>query len=108
MTNKDMNDKLHIISWLLKDMFWCLQLAIPAIIMVFPTIGLMLYMIIKNPEDRLENLTVSSWIMMNILWMLNELKATQWPRWPIYIPMSLGIIFSILLIRDIYKRKKVS
>ncbi len=104
MNMKDISNKLHIVSWLLKDAFWCLQWTIPAIFMIFPTIGLMAWMLYKHPEDRLENLTTSSWILMNILWMLHELP-TQWPKWPVYFPMIMGALFSIILIS---KLKKVS
>ena len=104
MNSKDIYNKLHIVSWLMKDAFWCLQWTIPAIGMIFPTIGFMLWILIKNPEDRLENLTTSTWIFMNILWMLHELP-THWPKWPVYIPMIFGGILSITLIS---KLKKVS
>jgi hypothetical protein len=105
MNIKDIHNKLHIVSWLLKDAFWCLQLTIPAIVMIFPTIGLMFWMIYKHPEDRLENLTLSAWIMMNILWMLHELP-TQWPKWPVYFPMALGSLLSIILISKLKKSVK--
>jgi hypothetical protein len=104
MTSKDIYNKLHIVSWLMKDAFWCLQLTIPAIFMIFPTIGFMFWILLNDKESRLENATTSTWIIMNILWMLHELP-TQWPKWPVYIPMALGSILSIILISKI---KKVS
>jgi hypothetical protein len=102
---KDLHNKLHIVSWLLKDAFWCLQLTLPAILMIFPTLGLMVYMLIKNPEERLQNATLSSWILMNILWMLHELP-TRWPKWPVLIPMALGTTLSALLLWKLWEGRK--
>jgi|LauGreDrversion4_2_1035121.scaffolds.fasta_scaffold23765_5 hypothetical protein len=85
--------ELHVISWLLKDMFWCLKLNMLATIMVIPTAFLTIYLLIKEKDKRLLNLTLFSWVFMNITWMLHEIYDT--PEWPIRVFMLLGIAMTI-------------
>ena len=80
----------HVISWLLKDAFWCLKFTWLATFMVFPTA--MLTFVILYKERNHTNLILSFWVFMNIFWMLHELQ--NFPEWPIKVFMFLGI-FSI-------------
>lgn len=88
--------ELHVISWLLKDMFWCLKLNMLATIMVAPTAFLTIYLLIKEKDKRLLNLTLFSWVFMNITWMLHEIYGT--PEWPIRVFMLLGVATTIRFI----------
>jgi hypothetical protein len=94
---KEISNKLHIISWVIKDSLWCLQLSLLAKIMTVPTIFFSLYMLWTEKENRLENLTVTSWIFMNIFWMLHEFHS-QIPKFIAYGFMSTSILLSILMI----------
>jgi len=98
------SNKLHIISWVIKDSLWCLQLPLFAKIMIIPTIFFSLYMLWNDKENRLENLTVTSWIMMNIFWMLHEFHS-QIPKYISYGFMSTSIFLSILMVVEMHKKR---
>jgi hypothetical protein len=67
--------------------------------MVFPTGFLTLYILFKEKQNRESNLILSSWVFMNIFWMLNELQG--FPFWTVQLFMLTGI-FSVL--RTLYKK----
>jgi hypothetical protein len=87
---------LHVIFWLLKDTFWCLQFTAGAVTMLIPTLALTIYILFKETENRAENFILSSWILMNCFWMSHELLNT--PYWLVYPPMLIGISFMFKLI----------
>lgn len=94
--------ELHVISWLLKDMFWCLKLNVLATFMIFPTAFLTIFLLIKEKDKRLLNITLFSWVFMNITWMLHEIHNT--PEWPIRVFMLLGVATTIRFIINKLKR----
>jgi hypothetical protein len=96
LKNKLDFQELHVISWLLKDMFWCLKLNLLATLMVFPTAFLTIFLLIKEKDKRLLNFTLFSWVFMNITWMLHEIHNT--PEWPIRVFMLLGVATTIRFI----------
>jgi hypothetical protein len=85
----------------MKDVFWCLKLPVMATFMVFPTGLLTLYLLFKEKEYLNSNLILSSWVFMNIFWMLHELQ--NFPFWIVQIFMLLGIFNTLRLI---VKRRK--
>ena len=89
----------HFVSWLFKDVFWCLKLTWMATLMVFPTMFLTVYLLITEKENRESNLILSSWVFMNIFWMLHELQ--NFPMWPVQVCMILG---GIAVANSIYKK----
>jgi hypothetical protein len=91
--------EIHVISWLLKDIFWTLKWTWFATWMVLPTITLAIYIFIKDKESRDSNLVLLSWLFMNIFWMLHELHNS--PYWPVQIFMFFGILstFNLMLKR---------
>jgi len=101
MKSEDAKSKLHIISWLLKDAFWCLKLDHLALLMILPTIILTAYATYTQKENRLENITLFSWILMNIFWMLSEIL--KWPKALVYFPMGLGISLSLYILYRILR-----
>lgn len=101
---KEISNRLHIISWVIKDSLWCLQFPLFAKIMIVPTIFFSLYMLWVEKENRLENLTVTSWIMMNIFWMLHEFHS-HIPKYISYGFMSTSIFLSILMIVEMHKKR---
>jgi len=96
--------EIHVISWLLKDVFWTLKWAWMATVMVLPTLLLALYIFIREKESRDSNLVLLSWLNMNIFWMLHELQNL--PYWPVQLFMFLGILSTFRLI--LKKRKNES
>lgn len=88
---------LHIISWLLKDIFWSMKWVWLASFMVLPTSFLTIYILITDKENRNSNLILSSWVFMNVFWMLHELHST--PYWPVQVFMLSGILSIINLLK---------
>lgn len=93
--------EIHIISWLLKDIFWTLKWTWMATTMVFPTLVLAIYICFKEKDSRDSNLVLLSWLLMNIFWMLHELQSL--PYWPVQLFMFLGILTTF---RILYNRTK--
>ncbi len=91
--------EIHVISWLLKDIFWTLKWTWMATTMVLPTALLAIYIFITDKESKDSNLVLLSWLFMNIFWMLHELQNL--PYWPVQVFMFLGILstFNLLLKR---------
>lgn len=92
--------EVHLISWLLKDMFWTLKWVWMSTFMVIPTFLLGLYIFIIEKESRDSNLILLSWLLMNIFWMLHELQ--NFPYCLVQIFMFLGIFSTFRLL---YKRR---
>jgi hypothetical protein len=86
--NKWSIQEVHFTSWLNKDGFWCLKFKWLATFMVFPTIFLTIYILVKEKENRSTNLTLTSWVFMNIFWMLHELQ--NFPQWMVTVCMIFG------------------
>ena len=61
--------------------------------MVFPTIFFTVFLLITEKDQRDTNLILSSWVSMNIFWMLHELQG--FPMFPVQISMFLGA-FSVI------------
>jgi hypothetical protein len=80
--------EVHFTSWLIKDVFWCLKFKWLATFMVFPTIFLTIFILVKEKENRDTNLILTSWVLMNIFWMLHELQ--NFPYWIVTIWMVFG------------------
>lgn len=68
-------ENLHIACWLIKDTFWVMDLQIPGIIMIFPTLFLAFFITFrfrKVISELFHNLAVCFWIMANAIWMIGE------------------------------------
>ncbi len=83
----------------MKDVFWCLKLPLFATLMVIPTTFLTLYILFKEQDNRDTNLILSSWVFMNIFWMLHELQ--NFPYWPVQVCMILG---GLAVVNSLYKK----
>jgi|688.fasta_scaffold38670_2 hypothetical protein len=87
---------IHFTSWLFKDIFWCLKLKWLATFMIVPTILLTLHILYVEKENRDSNITLLSWVMMNVFWMSHELHNI--PMWGVYISIGFGVINTLRLI----------
>lgn len=68
-------ENLHIVMWLLKDTCWVLDLKIPGLIMIFPTISVAIHitwLYRNNRSELFHNLAVVAWICANSVWMIGE------------------------------------
>lgn len=68
-------ENLHILLWLIKDACWALNLKIPALIMIIPTLMvaiLITYQTRKITSELLHNLAIDFWITANCTWMVGE------------------------------------
>jgi len=88
--------EIHVTSWLLKDIFWCLKFTWLATLMVFPTSVLTIYLLVTEKDNRDANITLFSWVFMNIFWMLHELQ--NFPFWPVQLFMLSGIFNTFRLL----------
>lgn len=92
-------ENLHILFWLIKDACWALNLHIPALIMIIPT---MLAAIIitwqtrKMISELIHNLAVVIWIFANCTWMIGEFygldEGVYGLRHMALIPFSIGLL----------------
>lgn len=100
--NEDKVDFFHFSFWLLKDIFWLLKWKLLATFMVIPTFILTIYIITKSKKIISTTSIFSSWVMMNIFWMLHELYG---------IPLSFSFIFifsgliflTMFIVKEIFK-----
>ena len=97
MNKNQLVNRLHVIAWVAKDILWNLQFEYAAKIMIAPTLIFTVWMLIKDVSNRIENLALTFWIMMNICWMLHEFSP-HWPKDWSYIPMFPAIFFTTLFI----------
>lgn len=68
-------ENLHILLWLIKDVCWALNLKIPALIMIIPTMMVAIiitYQTRKITSELLHNLAIDFWISANCTWMVGE------------------------------------
>lgn len=87
--SEDKIDFFHFSFWLLKDIFWLLKFKVLASLMLIPTIVLTLYIVIKQKKFVSTTTIFSSWVMMNVFWMLHELYNT--PLFPSYVFILIGL-----------------
>ena len=85
--------EMHFISWLIKDIFWCFRFDNLATLMVAPTVILTIYILIKDNCNRKVNYIISSWVMMNVFWMLHEIHG--FPFFVAKIFMFLGLVTAL-------------
>jgi hypothetical protein len=98
--NNDDIDFFHFSFWLLKDIFWLLKWKFMATFMVVPTVLLTLYIILKTKKIISTTTIFSSWVMMNVFWMLHELYNT-----PLFISLFFAIIGLFVLVVYFIKNK---
>lgn len=73
--NTRQQENIHILFWLIKDSCWMMQFKEIATFMIFPTIGIAIWILIqsrKSVKRFLPNLAVLFWITANAIWMLGE------------------------------------
>jgi hypothetical protein len=88
-------ENIHIVFWLVKDTCWMLEYKLLGALMVLPTIGLCIWIILKtkNTNDVFVNLAVLCWISANSFWMLMEFFNHNIYKNYAAIPFACGFLF---------------
>lgn len=98
-------ENIHIYLWLMKDACWAAHWVIPGLIMILPTLGAAIWLLIRSKGDRTElvhNTAVLCWISANAIWMCAEFfnRETEWK------PFSFLLFGTGILILTIYYLKR--
>jgi hypothetical protein len=109
-------ENLHILFWLIKDACWAMNLKIPALIMIVPTMAVALMITWQTRHMKSElyhNLAIDFWITANCTWMVGEFfhwDENLWNGWGLrqfaLIPFVLGL--GILTYYYLVHRRKKS
>ena len=68
-------ENMHILFWLIKDACWAINLHVPAMLMIIPTIGVAMVICWQTRfiiSEFIHNLAVILWITANTTWMIGE------------------------------------
>lgn len=85
-------ESFHIVLWLMKDLFWVLDLKVAGTVMVAPTLAMALWIAWRARGDAgelLHSLAVACWITANGIWMVGEFFFADTKR-PMAIPFFLA------------------
>lgn len=69
------NENLHIILWLVKDLAWLMEYKVTGLVMVFPTVAMAFFITWQSRNDRRElfhSIAVICWIFANSTWMIGD------------------------------------
>jgi len=73
-------ENLHVLFWLIKDICWCIGFKPLGVAMIFPTLSVAIYIMIKNRQlisEFTHNLAITLWITANSMWMIFEFTGTD-------------------------------
>jgi len=73
-------ENLHVLFWLVKDICWCIGFKPLGVAMIFPTLSVAIYIMIKNRQiisELTHNLAIIFWITANSMWMIFEFTGTD-------------------------------
>ena len=92
-------ENLHVLFWLVKDICWCIGFKPLGVAMIFPTLSVAVYIMIKNRQivsELTHNLAIIFWITANSIWMIFEFTGTdeQLKNYCL-IPFGLGLAILI-------------
>jgi hypothetical protein len=92
-------ENLHVLFWLIKDICWCIGFKPLGIAMIFPTLSVAIYIMVKNRHmvsELTHNLAIMLWITANSMWMIFEFTGTdeQYKNFCL-IPFLLGLLILI-------------
>lgn len=68
-------ENLHILLWLIKDLFWLTEFKLLGVIMILPTFIAAVWLTYHSRNERVEllhNIAVTLWIIVNGNWMIAE------------------------------------
>ena len=95
-------ENLHILFWLVKDVCWAMNLKVPGLIMIVPTLSvaiLITHHTRKIKSELIHNLAIDFWITANCTWMIGEffgwdvnLVGSWGLRQFAIIPFAIGLL----------------
>lgn len=92
-------ENLHVLFWLVKDICWCIGFKPLGVAMIFPTLIVAIYIMIKNRHivpELAHNLAIIFWITANSLWMILEFTGTDEElKYYCLIPFLAGLVILI-------------
>ena len=97
------HENTHILLWLIKDSCWVMEFKVPALVMIFPTLSMAFYLLIKswsNTSERIHNWSICFWIMANSIWMIGEFTEQEYRP---YAAILFGI--GLMSLVSFYLRK---
>lgn len=107
-------ENMHILFWLIKDICWCLGFRPLGIAMVFPTLFVAVWIMLRNrsiASELFHNVAIILWIIANSLWMVAEFYHVDEQVKPFcLIPFTMGIAlltYYYLIYAPMQKRKSV-
>ncbi|MXV15843.1 hypothetical protein [Hufsiella ginkgonis] len=68
-------ENAHIALWLLKDTCWVMDLHVPGLVMIAPTLALAIFITARfrrYTAELFHNIAVCLWITANSVWMIGE------------------------------------
>ena len=88
-------ENLHIVFWLIKDTSWMLEIKWLGALMILPTVGVAIYIIVHSFRMRevFINLAILCWICANSFWMCMEFFLNNQHKNFAAIPFVLGFLF---------------
>ena len=103
-------ENLHIVFWLIKDSCWMLELKWLGAIMMFPTLLLAGYLVVKtwHGPDGFLSAAILFWIMANSHWMMMEFFNDNHYKNFAAIPFALGFVMVVLFYWKSYQLKKTA
>jgi len=69
------NENLHIILWLVKDLAWLMEYKVTGLVMVFPTVAMAFFITWQcrtNRRELIHSIAVICWIFANSTWMIGD------------------------------------
>lgn len=69
------NENLHVVLWLVKDLCWLMEFKVLGAVMVLPTVAVAFRIAWQSRSDRsdlVHALAVILWILANSTWMVGE------------------------------------
>ena len=94
----------HIFLWLLKDTCWVLGWKLGGIFMIFPTMSVAFYILLRSRHLRAElfhNIAICLWISANTVWMISEFLMVD-EEYKKYAAVLFGIGIATLLFYYIF------
>ena len=92
-------ENLHVLFWLVKDICWCIGFKPLGVAMIFPTLSVAVYIMIKNRHivaELTHNMAIILWITANSLWMIFEFTGTDEElRYYCLIPFLAGLLILV-------------
>ena len=101
-------ENLHILLWIVKDACWVADFKIFGTIMIFPTVGVAVWLTIRmrdKYEELMHNLTVIAWICANATWMIGEFYFDDGTRPVALVFFFIGISFLAIYYLPLLFRK---